>query len=224
MEEPLAFILRRRAAFLPFDGDIADVDGRTELTDIPDQRVQDIVAAAAAPTPDALLALEQTLLARPLWLTGHRYAYLMALRLEAVDQAQVILCATRQEAGRFHAPIQTLTFAGGLPFCDAPTQQWLASGSMNAQADPATHGEGHHGEGHDQDPFAEMEVEVSKASKRQGGERRDLVRMTAVAEQFSSQSYPHLAAILARAAHRSIQSAGLEEWEQELIQRLKPLI
>ncbi len=221
LEEPLLFFLRRKAAFLPFEGDVLVKDGRTELTDIPDERVQEIRIAAQHPTPANLAALEQTLQARPLWLTGHRFAALMAAKLGGASQASAIRSATLYEISRFSEDLRSLSFAHGLAFCDRETRDWLEE--ENIELDDVTLEEGESEISENIDPLTRLNIQISNENSVGTNHRRDLEHQHKIAVALSDLNHSTLAQSLSRAAQHSLCAQGLSEWEEDLLEELKRL-
>ena len=251
LESPLAFALRRKAAFLPFEGEIAATKGRTELKDIPEERVQEVRATLETPTVEDLIALEQTLLARPLWITGHRYAYNMAQKLGGTAQALSIWSATRHEVERFNPALLTFTFVDGLNFSDAQTTEWLheiyaSEGSVsqvsvpkkaadqNAQgADQDETAKGGNDSQKGQDVLALLEADLgkspessksSKSPNAQQTSRQNLLDLLAISRALSARAHPKMASAVARTALDSLELRNLTDWERDLAKSLGDLV
>lgn len=220
LESPIGLALRRKAAFLPFEGEVTANQGHTELKDIPEERIQEIRAALEAPTLEAFTALEQTLLARPLWLTGHRYAHDMALKLGGELQADAIWNATCHEVGKFDRGLLTLHFVDGLAFSDPQTTDWLTH-----KPDPKIQGQpSKDGSEEPSDALDLLESEISSSMVAQPNLRHDLITLVSVARTLSERSNPKLAAALARNAKASLEIRNLQEWENDLLSSLRGLL
>ena len=217
LDEPLAFYLRRRAAFLPFEGEVLAQGRQTELTDISPERVQEIRAAAATGGAAALAALEQTLQARPLWLTGHRLAFEMAERLGAQAQALAIYAATRHEVARFAQDLMPLRFKEGLAFADGPTQAWLdPEASPFAAAAPADE------EAPEGSPLQALQARLAREGVPDNP-RQILVTQLNLAQALAEMGMSSLAQALALAAADALNLRDLAAWEGDLAQQIKDL-
>jgi len=228
-DQPIGYRLRRYAVWAPIDGVPATRDGqRTELAAVAADRMAEYREGAERGGDNALWErLEKSLTVSPFWLEGQRLSAMLAQRLGFDACADAIHEETVRFVTRLPGLVE-LQFSDGTPFADDATRQWLAqAGAAETNGLPAAEA-----------PWQQALAEARSCLGQEDGLGTALSildRGLAAARSPRDETYWRLASAdllreagleaLSRQQYRAAQAVvadlSLEQWEPQLVQRLK---